>query len=132
MILILMRTRIGIIIRAAVYDADMVEALGNNIPLYFIGVFAAGAFLAAVAGVVAAPLLTIFSGMGDQVLLDCFVVIIVGGFGSLLGAFIASLMLGQLQSFGIMWIPELAIVFQFLLMALVLIIRPTGLMGEEI
>lgn len=131
MALLLGRTRIGIIIRAAVSDADMVEALGNNIQRYFIGVFAFGAFLAALAGVIAAPLLTIFSGMGDQVLLDCFVIIIVGGFGSLLGAFIASLMIGQLQSFGILWIPELAIVFEFLLMAVVLIIRPTGLLGEE-
>ncbi len=131
MALLLRRTRIGIIIRAAVSDADMVEALGNNIQRYFIGVFAFGAFLAALAGVIAAPMLTIFSGMGDQVLLDCFVIIIVGGFGSLLGAFIASLMIGQLQSFGILWIPELAIVFEFLLMAVVLIIRPTGLLGEE-
>jgi branched-chain amino acid transport system permease protein len=131
MALLLRRTRIGIIIRAAVSDADMVEALGNNIQRYFIGVFAFGAFLAALAGVIAAPLLTIFSGMGDQVLLDCFVIIIVGGFGSLLGAFIASLMIGQLQSFGILWIPELAIVFEFLLMAVVLIIRPMGLLGEE-
>jgi branched-chain amino acid transport system permease protein len=64
-------------------------------------------------------------------LLDCFVVIVVGGFGSLLGAFVTSLMLGQLQSFGVLWIPRLALVFQFLLMAVVLIIRPTGLFGEK-
>ena len=69
--------------------------------------------------------------MGLDSLNDCFVVIVVGGFGSLWGALIASLMIGQLQSFGILWIPKLAIVFQFLLMAVVLIIRPTGLFGEK-
>jgi len=131
MLYFLMRTRIGIVIRAAVHDADMVGALGINVPVYLFGVYAGGAVLAAVAGVIAAPFLTIFSGMGDQILLDCFVVIIVGGFGSLLGAFVASLMVGQLQSFGVLWIPQLALVFEFMLMAVVLAIRPTGLFGEE-
>ena len=129
--LFLLKTRVGIVIRAAVHDADMVGALGNNVPRYLIAVFAGGAILAALAGVIAAPFLTIFSGMGDQILLDCFVVIIVGGFGSLLGAFVASLMIGELQSFGVLWIPQFALVFEFLLMALVLAVRPTGLFGEE-
>ena len=64
-------------------------------------------------------------------LLDSFVVIVIGGFGSLLGVLIASVMLGELQSFGILWIPRLALVLQFLLMAVVLIIKPTGLFGEK-
>jgi branched-chain amino acid transport system permease protein len=81
--------------------------------------------------VIAAPFLTTHLGMGAEVLLDCFVVIVVGGFGSLLGAFIASLMIGELQSFGILWIPRLALIFQFLLMTIVLITRPTGLLGEK-
>lgn len=131
MALLLTRTRIGILIRAAVSDADMVDALGTKVPTMFIGVFAGGAVLAAIAGVVSAPFLTIFSGMGDQVLLDCFVVVVVGGFGSLFGTFIASIMIGQLQSFGTLWIPQLALVLQFLLMAVVLTILPTGLFGEE-
>jgi branched-chain amino acid transport system permease protein len=131
MLFFLLRTRVGIIIRAAVYDADMVGALGINVPIYLSGVYAGGAILAALAGVIAAPFLTIFSGMGDQILLDCFVVIIVGGFGSLLGAFIASLMVGQLQSFGVLWVPQLALVLEFLLMVVVLAVRPTGLFGEE-
>ena len=129
--LILSRTRIGIIIRAAVSDADMVDALGINIPVVLTGVFGGGAVLAALSGVIAAPFLSVYSGMGLDSLNDCFVVIVVGGFGSLWGAFIASLMIGQLQSFGILWIPKLAIVFEFLLMAAVLIIRPTGLFGEK-
>jgi branched-chain amino acid transport system permease protein len=129
--LVLSRTRIGIIIRAAVSDADMVGALGTDVPIVFLGVFGGGAALAAVAGVIAAPFLSVYSGMGLDALLDCFVVIVVGGFGSLLGTFIASLMIGELSSFGILWIPKLAIVFQFLLMAVVLIVRPTGLFGEK-
>ena len=131
MALLLLRTRIGIIIRAAVSDADMVYVLGTNVPRVFMGVFGGGAALAAVAGVIAAPFLSTYPGMGLDVLLDCFVVIVVGGFGSLLGAFVTSLMLGELQSFGVLWIPRLALVFQFLLMAVVLIVRPTGLFGEK-
>jgi branched-chain amino acid transport system permease protein len=131
MALILVRTRIGIIIRAAVSDAEMVEALGNNVPRVFLLVFGGGSALAALAGVIAAPFLSVYLNMGTDALLDCFVVIVVGGFGSLFGAFIASLMIGELQSFGVMWIPELALIIQFLFMALVLIIKPTGLFGEK-
>lgn len=131
MALVLVRTHIGIIIRAAVSDAEMVEALGNNVPIVFLGVFGVGAALAALAGVIAAPFLSIYLNMGPEALLDCFVVIVVGGFGSLLGAFITSLMIGELHSFGILWIPQLALVFQFLLMAVVLIVKPTGLFGER-
>jgi branched-chain amino acid transport system permease protein len=129
--MMLRRTRIGIIIRGAVSDPDMVEALGINVPIVFMGVLGGGAALAAAAGVIAAPFLSIYLGMANDVLLDCFVVIVVGGFGSLFGAFIASLMIGELQSFGILWIPRLALVFQFLLMAVILITRPTGLFGEK-
>jgi branched-chain amino acid transport system permease protein len=129
--LLLTRTRIGIIIRGAVTDPSMVEALGINVPVVFMGVFAGGSALAAAAGVIASPFLSVYLGMANEVLLDCFVVIVVGGFGSLFGAFIASLMIGELQSLGILWIPRLALVFQFLLMALVLTTRPTGLFGEK-
>jgi branched-chain amino acid transport system permease protein len=131
MALILARTRVGIIIRAAVSDAEMVEALGNNVPIVFFLVFGGGAALAALAGVIAAPFLSVYLNMGGEALMDCFVVIVVGGFGSLLGAFVASLMIGLLQSFGILWIPQLAVVFQFLLMTLILIVKPTGLFGEK-
>jgi branched-chain amino acid transport system permease protein len=131
MALVLLRTRIGIVIRAAVSDPHMVEALGTNVPRVFMGVIGGGAALAAVAGVIAAPFLSIYLGMGNEVLLDCFVVVVVGGFGSLLGALVASLMIGELQSFGILWVPRLALIFQFMLMAAVLVIRPTGLFGES-
>ena len=127
----LLRTRIGIVIRSAVSDAEMVGALGINTPLVSLGVFTTGSALAAVAGVIAAPFVQADPSMGAVILTDLFVVIVIGGFGSLLGALLASLMIGELQSFGILWFPEFALVFQFLLMALVLIVRPQGLFGEK-
>lgn len=131
MALVLLRTRIGIIIRSAVSDAAMVGALGINTPLVSTAVFAAGSALAAVAGVIAAPFLQADLSMGATILVDTFVVIVIGGFGSLSGALLASLMIGELQSFGIMWFAEFALVFQFLLMAVVLVLRPQGLFGEK-
>ena len=127
----LLRTRIGIIIRSAVSDAEMVAALGINTPAVSLGVFTAGSALAAVAGVIAAPFLQADLSMGATILVDTFVVIVIGGFGSLSGALLASLMIGELQSFGIMWFAEFALVFQFLLMAVVLVLRPQGLFGEK-
>jgi branched-chain amino acid transport system permease protein len=131
MALVLLRTRVGIVIRSAVSDAAMVGALGINTPLVSTAVFAAGSALAAVAGVIAAPFLQADLSMGAIILVDTFVVIVIGGFGSLSGALLASLMIGELQSFGIMWFAEFALVFQFLLMAVVLIVRPQGLFGEK-
>ncbi len=131
MAIFILRTRIGITIRAAVSDAEMVDALGVNVPLVFLGVFAVGAALAGVGGVIAGPFLTTYPGMGFDILIDTFVVIVVGGFGSLLGALVASVMIGELQSYGILILPKFALVFQFILMAVVLIARPTGLFGEK-
>jgi len=131
MALALLRTRIGIVIRSAVSDGEMVAALGVNTPLVSLGVFTVGSALAAVAGVIAAPFLQADPSMGAVILTDLFVIIVIGGFGSLLGALLASLMIGELQSFGILWFPEFALVFQFLLMAGVLIVRPQGLFGEK-
>jgi branched-chain amino acid transport system permease protein len=127
----LLKTRVGIVIRSAVSDGEMVAALGVNTPLVSLGVFTVGSALAAVAGVIAAPFLQADPSMGAVILTDLFVVIVIGGFGSLLGALMASLMIGELQSFGILWFPEFALVFQFLLMAIVLIVRPQGLFGEK-
>lgn len=129
---IFLRTRVGIAIRAAVSDADMVNCLGINVSRLFLWVFSSGAALASLAGVVAGPLLSTYPGMGLDMLVDLFVVVVVGGLGSVGGSFLASLIIGELQSFGILFIPQLALVFQFLLMAIVLIIRPAGLMGEKV
>jgi len=128
---VLFGTRLGMIIRAAVSDIQMVDALGFNVRLVFVGVFGAGAFLAGVAGVIAAPLLSVYPGMGPDMLVDTFIVVVVGGLGSLNGALVASLLLGTLQSFGVLVVPRLAMIFSFLLMAAVLIWRPMGLLGER-
>src|SRR5512136_499990 len=131
MALLLFKTRLGKIVRAAVSDADMVSALGINTPLVFMLVFGIGIWLAGVAGAVAGPLLTVFPGMADQLGMDAFVVVVVGGFGSLGGAFIVALFLGELNAYGIQFIPRLAPVLMFTFMALVLSFKPLGLFGER-
>jgi branched-chain amino acid transport system permease protein len=131
MALILFKTRLGKIVRAAVSDADMVSSLGINTPVVFMLVFGIGIWLAGVAGAVAGPLLTVFPGMADQLGMDAFVVVVVGGFGSLLGAFIVALFLGELNAYGIQFIPRLAPVLMFAFMALVLAFKPMGLFGER-
>lgn len=131
MLYVFLKTRIGINVRAAVSDPEMVKALGINVPRLMLGVFSGGSALAGLAGVVASPVLSTYPGMGLDMMVDTFVVIVIGGFGSLFGAFLASIMIGELQSFGILFIPRLALVFQFLLMAIILIAMPTGLFGEK-
>jgi branched-chain amino acid transport system permease protein len=131
MALILYQTRLGIILRAAVNDSEMVNALGFNVPLVFTGVFAFGAALSGMAGVIAGPLLTTYPGMAHEILIDAFVVIVVGGFGSLGGAVVASLLIGELQSFGVLLFPKLSLALVYMLMAAVLIIKPSGLFGEK-
>jgi branched-chain amino acid transport system permease protein len=131
MALVLFRTRLGIILRAAVNDSEMVNALGFNVPMVFTGVFAFGAALSGLAGVIAGPLLTTYPGMAHEILIDAFVVIVVGGFGSLGGAVVASLLIGELQSFGVLLFPKLSLALVYMLMAAVLIIKPSGLFGEK-
>jgi branched-chain amino acid transport system permease protein len=122
---------VGIIVRAAVNDTEMVNALGINVPFIFMAVFAVGAALSGFAGVIAGPLLSTYPGMAAEILIDAFVVIVVGGFGSLGGAMVASLIIGELQSFGVLIIPKLSLALIYMLMAVVLIVRPSGLFGEE-
>ena len=119
------------IVRAAVSDPDMVNALGINTSLLFMGVFAFGTWLAGVAGAAAGPLLTVFPGMADQMGMDAFVVVVVGGLGSLSGAFIVALFLGELNAYGIQFLPRLAPVLMFVFMAVVLSFKPKGLFGER-
>ena len=131
MFTILFKTRAGIIVRAAVSNKNMVDALGFNVPMIFLLLFGMGAWLAGLAGVIGGPYLITNPGMAATIIIDLFVVVVVGGLGSIEGALIASLVIGQLQSIGILFLPQFAIVFEFLLMALVLIFRPHGLMGES-
>lgn len=125
------RTRIGMIIRAAVSDVEMVGALGFNVKHLFISVFGGGAFLAGLAGVVAGPLLSVYPGMANDMLVDTFVVVVTGGLGSIVGALIASVLVAALQSFGVLLMPQFAMLFSFALMIVILIWRPMGLFGER-
>jgi len=129
--LVLYRTRLGMVVRAAVSDADMVNALGINVPVLFMFVFGAGTWLAGVAGVAIAPILTVFPGLADQMGMDAFIVVVVGGFGSLGGAFLVSIICGLLSSYGVQFMSQLAPVLMFIFMAVVLAIRPMGFFGER-
>jgi branched-chain amino acid transport system permease protein len=131
MALLLFKTRLGKIVRAAVSDSDMVNALGINVPLVSTTVFGVGIWLAGVAGVAIAPILTVFPGLEAQMGMDAFVVVITGGFGSLGGAFLVSIIFGLLSSFGVQFVSTLAPVLMFAFMAIVLAIKPTGLFGER-
>jgi branched-chain amino acid transport system permease protein len=128
---ILFKTRAGIIVTAAVSNSSMVNSLGINVPLVFMLLFGVGSALAGFAGVIGGPYLITNPGMASTIIVDLFVVIVVGGLGSLQGALLAAFLVGELQSFGILFIPQLAIVFEFILMAVVLIVRPQGLLGEK-
>jgi len=126
---VLLRTRAGMIIEAAVSDGEMLGALGVNINMVRMCVFGAGSALAAFAGVIAAPFLQANPTMGSMILIDAFAVVVLGGFGSLLGALVAALVIGQVQSFGIFLVPSLAGFLPFVFMLLVLTLRPQGFRG---
>ncbi len=156
---VLTKSRVGIIIQAAITHPQTVSNLGHNVPLIFMGVFGVGTALAGLAGVIAGPVLTTFPGMATVLGSIVFVIVIIGGLGSLAGAFIASLLIGLLQSYAIasdvgmpdllsllgisfdrghplndLWtmnLPQIAPVLPYLLLVLVLIFRPTGLLGKR-
>jgi branched-chain amino acid transport system permease protein len=129
--IILTKTNLGMIVRAAISDAEMVSSLGIDTPLTFNLVFSLGTGLAGLAGVIAGPLFMVYPGMATAVGMSAFVVVAIGGLGSLKGAVLASFFIGQMQSFGVLLVPQFSLVLIFLLMAAVLIIRPQGLFGEK-
>jgi branched-chain amino acid transport system permease protein len=131
LILVLYKTRLGMVVRAAVSDGGMVNALGINVPVLFMFVFGAGTWLAGLAGVAIAPILTVFPGLADQMGMDAFIVVVVGGFGSLGGAFLVAMICGLLSSYGVQFMSQLAPILMFLFMAVVLAIRPMGFFGER-
>jgi branched-chain amino acid transport system permease protein len=124
------RTRVGAMMRAAVDDAEMARGIGINVAGISVGVFALGAALAAVAGVVAGGFLSVYPGADFEILSYAFVVVIVGGMGSLKGALIGSAMVGLLDNFGKALFPELSYFTLFAPMAAILAVRPTGLFGR--
>jgi branched-chain amino acid transport system permease protein len=128
--LLLNKTRFGVLVRAATQDREMVGALGVNQALLFTGTLFLGAFLAGLGGALQVPKAPATLRMDLDVIAEAFVVTVVGGMGSIPGAFLASLIIGQLQAFGILIFPKITLVLVFLLMAVVLVVRPYGLLGR--
>lgn len=124
------RTRMGALIRAGVDDAPMLAALGVDIDRLFAVTFAVGAALAAIAGVVAAPVFGVFPGMDVDALIYSLIVVVVGGLGTLSGAVVGAGLIGPADTFGKVLFPQFALALIFALLALVLLLRPTGLLGR--
>jgi len=122
------RTRLGMMIRAGASNRDMVQGLGIDIRMLYRVVFAGGVALAALAGMIAAPLSSVYPGMGGSVLIICFVVVVIGGIGSITGALVASLLVGVVDTFGKVFFSEFSGIGVYLLMAVILVWRPEGLM----
>jgi len=127
MYLVIRHSRFGMMIRAGSSNREMAASLGVNIRMLYALVFALGIALAAFAGMIAAPLSSVFPGMGNQILIICFVVVVIGGIGSIKGALIASLLIGLTDTLGKVTLPEFSGVAVYLLMAVILLWRPQGL-----
>jgi branched-chain amino acid transport system permease protein len=127
MYVVFSRTRLGMMIRAGSTNREMVQSLGIDIKFLYRVVFAAGVAIAALAGMVAAPVSSVYPGMGSHVLIICFVVVVIGGIGSIRGALVASLLIGLIDTFGKSLLPEAAGVLVYVLMAGILLWKPDGL-----
>ncbi len=128
--LLISRTRLGMKIRAGAFNRDMTEALGINIRRIHAIVFALGVGLATVAGMIAAPISSVYPNMGSQVLIMCFVVVVIGGIGSVRGALISALLVGLVDTFGKVLVPALSGMLVYMLMAAVLLWKPEGLFKQ--
>jgi branched-chain amino acid transport system permease protein len=124
------RTRIGMAIRAGAADRETAEALGVDVRRLFTLVFALGIGLAAFAGMIGAPVSSVYPGMGDRILIVSFVVVVIGGIGSVKGAFVGAMLIGLADTFGKVLLPEVASMVIYALMAAVLMVRPQGLFGR--
>ena len=127
--LFLEKTRWGLLVRATAADREMARALGVRSSRLFTGVFMLGAALAGLGGALSIPVRSISPGMGELIIIEAFVVVVLGGLGSLRGAFIGSLAIGLLHSYGIVFLPVFELALAYLVMAAVLIVRPWGLFG---
>jgi branched-chain amino acid transport system permease protein len=127
---VITRTRLGMAIRAGASNREMAQSLGIDIRFLYRVVFAAGVALAVLAGMIAAPVSSVYPGMGNQVLIVCFVVVVIGGIGSIRGALVAALLVGIVDTFGKVFFPQAAGMLVYVLMAAVLLWRPEGLFGH--
>jgi len=125
------RTRLGGTLRAATENAPLLQAFGVNVPLLVIATYGGGVALAALAGVLSAPVILVTSGMGSSLVIVVFAVVVIGGMGSILGSIVSGLALGIVEGFTKVIYPEASNVVVFVIMALVLIVRPAGLFGKE-
>jgi len=130
--LVITRTRIGKIVRAAAHNPSMTSALGINTGLIYGAVFAAGGLLAGLAGALAAPVRSMAPGMGVSILIESFIVTVIGGMGSIGGALAGSLLIGLIRSFGSIGFPLFTEGIMFLFMAMILVIKPSGLFGKDV
>ena len=126
------KTRLGKVVRAAALNPQMVGALGINTALVYAGVFGAGSLLAGLAGALAAPIRTLTPGMGLSILIESFIVTVIGGMGSIAGAFVAAVLIGFTRSFGSIGFPLFVDGLMFGMMALVLVVKPSGLFGRPV
>lgn len=129
--LLLYRTRIGMVVRAGIEDSQMVDMLGINVQRIFMAVFGIGAMAAGFAGIINAPIISITPNVGDDILIQCFVVVVIGGVGSFAGAIVGGLIAGEIMSLTSMFNPQLSQVMLYAVMTLVLIARPQGLFGTR-
>jgi branched-chain amino acid transport system permease protein len=127
MYIVFTRTRLGMMIRAGSTNREMVQSLGVDIQFLYRVVFAAGVAIAVLAGMVAAPVSSVYPNMGGQVLIICFVVVVIGGIGSIRGALLAALLIGFVDTFGKVLLPQAAGVLVYVLRALILLWKPDGL-----
>ncbi len=132
MYLLIQKTRLGMTIRAGASNREMVQALGININWVFAAVFSLGAALAGFAGMIGAPVSSVYPGMGDQVLIISFVVVVIGGIGSIKGAFIGAMLIGLADTFGKVLVPDFASMAVYATMAVILLWRPQGLFGQSL
>jgi branched-chain amino acid transport system permease protein len=129
---VLQRTRVGRFIRAAALDRETLGALGVNVSGLYTGVFVLASFLGGLGGALVTPVRTIVPGMDTEIIVEAFIVVVIGGLGSFWGTFLGSVIYGQVLSFGILFFPRFSIFSVFALMAAVLIIRPWGLLGRPL
>ena len=127
---VITKTSFGAIIKAGMFDSEMISALGHNLPLLRTGIFVIGAFLAGLAGVIAAPLWSIKSGMGTDILMPAFIIALIGGLGSIKGTIIAGLLVGTVTSLAVLFIPRFTDILPYLMLIVVLFYKPKGLFGE--
>jgi len=127
----LTKTDKGKVVRASSLDRNMLGLLGTNVPMIMTLVFGVATAMGGLAGILAAPLRTVTPGAGVEVIIDSMIVVVIGGFGNFWGALLGALIIGEVLSFGILWMPELATILTFIVMIIVLIVKPEGLLSKK-